>query len=127
MTDRVNASAEPVEEAFPTLQQSLFFNTTFAKPVRRKGYPSWSWVGWSGLILCIDELRGAPQACHDLQIATELASGRLISWDGYRRDHDKFNNRSDNPSRFVHVQGYISPVRAIRASGSEKDPEEPFY
>ena len=99
----------------PSLWVSLSF--TNSGRVRRKAYPSWSWLGWSVQLSRSVELLWSSDydwsqngAAFVLNIWPELVSGSVISWSDFEKNYEGQTRHADPPSRFIHVQAYMSPI-----------------
>lgn len=98
----------------PSIWYSLCFYN-WPPSTRRKGFPSWSWVGWTSFqrwirskdILSIDGITGSGDD-FVLNISPELVGGSVISWNDY--EHNYNSPTRHDLSRFIHIQAYMASV-----------------
>ena len=93
----------------PSMWYSLGFETLYGA-IRRKAFPSWSWLGWN-------EVQSWPSwwllindAAYVLNIQPELVSGSIISWSDYENNYSGHARYDSQLSRFIHIQAHMSSI-----------------
>lgn len=102
--------------ALPRMTHNFFFIRNPGS-VRRAGFPSWSWAGWTHALLWAP----APGSTWrgDLQIAVELRSGSVVAWTEYSASHQFYTQNTDMLSQFIHINGYLISIRNVRRVSHE--------
>lgn len=55
----------------------------------------------------------------DFQIAVELRSGSTVAWTEYSASHQFYTQNTDMLSQFIHINGYLIPIRNVRRVSPE--------
>jgi hypothetical protein len=108
----------------PSLWHSLEFST-YSTFVRRKEFPSWSWLGWKGVAFW-SPIKFPYQAAWYLNISPEMMSGSVLSWSDYEKNYHIYARNHDRISRFIHVEAYMSPIVQVTIAGKDSE-EYPFH
>jgi hypothetical protein len=103
------------------------FEPLKGRPVRRHGFPSWSWLGWSAhmawntVIIDFYE-RPRPSLATYIQIQVEDQLNHIVPFDVFLRE--KYIEMSPHLSNVLHVQGWASAVStaSLCAVCREEDP-----
>jgi len=83
-------------------------------PRRRPGFPSWSWVGWTGSILPNDfNHPWEPNEIWDsktgIKITIELNSGKQMLWEEFERT-SYLKTELSIASHFIHIDAWTVPI-----------------
>jgi hypothetical protein len=100
-----------------TLEQSLRWEWQDT-PVRRVGFPTWSWAGWVGKsgypYIHRSDAEYALTASTEIAVEIELSSGKLLPWTQYLQHKSSYNEDTTSISNFIHLDVYTSSVGLIQ-------------
>lgn len=108
------ASVQCFRDVFPHFAKSLCWRTATTSS-RRRGFPSWSWTGWTGKVFWTavynHELVPVPVDQGDLRVEVELISGQVLSWEQYQSSYEVLRYEINNISNFIHIEACITSIQ----------------